>query len=184
MINDPEPAAQPPRQRRWMPVVAVTALIVVVAGGARSVADATASGIGPVTVGEVRVQPAEGWQIEGTVTPTFAELHKGAVALDITVGPPVPGGPIVLATLYRERRLEPSFARFVSGAPDSTVTASGAPAVGLTYFAVTGDGVALDGRVIAVDTTRASVIFDARAPSGELPGAIEDVRAMVEGASV
>jgi hypothetical protein len=132
----------------------------------------------------VRVQPAEGWQVEGSATPTFARLHRGAVFLDVTVGQPVPGGPTLLAALYRERRLDPSFPRFASSAPDSTVLQNGAPAVGFTYFAVTADGVALDGLVIVVDTPTTSVIFDARAPSGELTGSVEDVRSMVEGASV
>lgn len=184
MSEEHGPSAPPARQRRWLPVVIVTALIVVVAGGARSVADATASRTGPMAMGTVRVQPADGWQVEGSVTPTFAQLHKGAVVLNVTVGQPVPGGPIVLATLYREQRLEPSFVRFVPSAPDSTITQNGAPAVGFTYFAVTSDGVALDGLVIVVDTASTSVIFDARAPSGELTGAIEDIRSMVEGTSV
>jgi len=185
MSDDRDPSARrSPNQGRWLPVVIVTALIAVVAGGARSVADATAARTGPAAIGAVRVQPAEGWQVEGSVTPTFAQLHKGAVVLDVTVGGPVPGGPIVLATLYRERRLEPSFVRFVPSATDSTVTQHGAPAAGFTYFAVTADGVALDGLVIVVDTPSTSVIFDARAPSGELTGAIEDIRSMVEEASV
>lgn len=177
-------AARPPEQRRWVPVLIVTALIVVVAAGARTVAEATASRAGPVAVGAVRLEPAEGWQLEGAVTPTFAQLHKGAAMLDVIVGQPMPGGPTLLATLYRDRRLGPSFARFVPSAAHSTITEHGAPAVGFTYFAVTADGVALDGLVIVVDTASASVIFDARAPSGELTGAIEDIRSMVEGASV
>jgi len=185
MADDRDRPPQPlPRERRWLPVLIVTALIAVVAGGARSVAEATATRTGPVSMGEVRVQPAEGWQVEGLVTPTFARLHKGAVVLDVTVGQPVPGGPTLLAALYRDRRLEPAFPRFVPSAPDATVLQNGTPAVGFTYFAVTGDGVALDGLVIVVDTSTTSVIFDARAPSGELTGSIEDIRSMVEGASV
>lgn len=177
---------RPPRigERRWLPVVIVTALLVVVAGGARSVADATAANVGPVTMGPVRVQPPEGWQVEGSVTPTFVRLHKGPVILDITVAPPVAGGPVLAAALYREQRLDPTFAHVLAGTPETTFTSRGAEAAGFTYLADTADGVLLEGLVIVVDAADASVIFDARASFGELPGAVEDVRTMVEGATI
>jgi hypothetical protein len=172
------------RERRWLPAAIVTVLLVVVAGGARSVADATAAHTGPVGMGPVRVQPLEGWQVEGSVTPTFVRLHKGPVVLDITVQPPVAGGPVLAAALYREQQLEPAFAHVLPGAPEATVTGAGAPAAGFTYLAGTADGVLVEGLAIVVDTTTASVIFDARAPSGELTGAVEDIRAMVNGSTI
>src|SRR5262249_28044998 len=55
-----------PRERRWLPVVIVTALLAVVAFGARSVADATTTDTGPLTMGSVRIQPQPGWQVEGS----------------------------------------------------------------------------------------------------------------------
>jgi hypothetical protein len=180
--NVPRPA--PPRERRWLPVVIVTALLVAVAGGARSVADATASDTGPVTMGSVRVQPPEGWQIEGSVTPTFARLHKGPVVLDITVEPSVAGGPVFLAALYREQQLEPSFAHLLPGASEQFVLASGVPAAGFNYLADTADGLLLEGLVIAADAPDASVVFDVRAPAGDLAGVREDVRTMIEGATI
>jgi len=164
--------------------VVVTLLIVLVAEGVRSVAGPTVPAAGPVMIGNVRVQPQPGWQLEGPATPTFARLHKGPVVLDVAVGGPVPGGPVPLATLYRERQLEPAFAQFAQGLPESTLLPSGVAAIRFTYVGVTADGVAVEGLVVAVDTVDRSVVFDARAPSGELPGALDDIRAMIEGATL
>jgi hypothetical protein len=172
------------RERRWAPVLIVAALLVVVAGGARSVADATAANVGPVAMGPVHLRPLEGWQVEGAVTPTFARLHKGPVILDVTVHQPVAGGPMLAAALYREQQLESSFAHLLPGAPEATVTSAGAPAAGFTYLAETADGVLVEGLVIVVDTANATAIFDARAPSGGLTAAVEDIRTMVNGATI
>jgi len=174
----------PSVERCWLPVVIVTVLLVVVAGGARSVADATASDTGPVTMGAVRVQPPEGWQVEGSVTPTFVRLHKGPVVLDITVEPSAAGGPVFLAALYREQQLEPSFEHLLPGASEQFALTSGVPAAVFNYLADTGDGVLLEGLVIAADAPDASVVFDVRAPAGDLTGVREDVRTMVEGATI
>jgi len=168
-----------------VPAVIVAVLLVVVAGGARSVADATATDAGPVTVGAVRLQPPEGWQVDGPVTPTFVRLHKGPVVLDITVRPPVAGGPTFLAALYREQQLEPMYEQVLPGGePEQLVLASGVPAAGFTYVAGTSDGVTLDGLVVATDAPNAAAVFDVRAPTGELTDAIQDVLTMVEGATI
>ena len=149
------PAAQePPRrlaptERRWLPVVIVAILLVVVAGGTRSVADATATDAGPVTMGAVRVQPPEGWQVEGSVMPASVRLHKGPVVLDIVVGQPVAGGPLLLATLYREQRLA-AFEHVLPGAAEQFELTSGLPAARFPYLAGTADGVLVDGLVVAV----------------------------------
>ena len=174
----------PAGERRWLPVVIVTLLLIVVAGGARTVAEATATDTGPVAVGPVRVQPPEGWQVEGSVTPTFARLHKGPVVLDILVGQPVAGGPVLLAALYREQRLESAFEHLLPTAPEEFLLTNGVPAARFNYFAGTADGVILDGWVVAADAQDASVVFDVRAPAGELQSVIDDVRSMVEGATI
>ena len=175
---------QPAREHRWLPVVIVTLLLMVVAGGARSVADATATNAGPVVVGPVRVQPPEGWQVDGSVTPTFARLHKGPVLLDISVKPPGAGGPVLLAALYREQQLEPTFAHLLPADPEQFILTNGVPAARFNYLAGTEDGVILDGLVVAADAPDAGVVFDIRAPAGELQSVIDDVRAMVEGATL
>jgi hypothetical protein len=182
------PAAVEPqgvgRERRWLPVVIVTALIVVVAGGARTFADATAGSTGPIALGSVRVQPQPGWQVEGSVQPSAVRLHRGPVVLDVFAGGSFPGGPSALAAIYLNQRLVPTFARIVPSNFDPTLVVDGAPAVSFTYVGVTGDGVGIEGIVVAADTTDASVVFDAKAPKGELAASIEDIRAMIDGAVV
>jgi len=185
MAASPDAPTPPPaKERRWLPLVLVTLLLIVVAGGARSVADATATDIGPVAVGPVRVRPPEGWQVEGSSTPTFVRLHKGPVVLDISVGQPVAGGPILLATLYREQQLEPMFDHLLPASPEQFVLTNGVAAARFNYLAGTTDGVILDGLVVAADAPDASVVFDVRAPAGELQSVIDDVRSMVEGAAL
>jgi hypothetical protein len=185
MVASPDTPARPQaKERRWLPVVIVTVLLIVVAGGARSVANATATDTGPVAVGPVTVEPPEGWQVEGPITPTFVRLHKGPVVLDISVGQPVAGGPVLLATLYREQQLEPAFAHLLLAAPEEFLLNNGVPAARFNYLAGTADGVILDGLVVAADPPDASVVFDVRAPAGELQSVIDDVRAMVEGATL
>lgn len=181
--DGPRPTAT--GERRWLPVVIVTILIVVVAGGARSIAEATATDVGPITIGPVRVQPAEGWQLEGSASSSFVRLHKGPVMLDISVAPPAAGGPVVVAALYREQRLEPAFAHLLPGAPEQAVLPNGVSAARFGYLAGTADGVIVNGLVVAADAPNASVVFDLRAPStGELADVIEDVRSMVTGATI
>lgn len=184
-VDHKDAPTHPARERRWLPVLIVTVLLVAVAGGARSVAGATASTIGPITMGSVRVQPPEGWQVEGSATPTSVRLHNGPVVLDISVAPPVAGGPLFLAALYREQRLAASFEHLFPGAPEAFALNSGAPAARFSYLAGTADGVVVDGLVVAVDASNASVVFDVRAPStGELTDVLEDLRTMVEGATL
>ena len=182
------PAAVEPhgagREQRWLPVVIVTALIVVVAGGARTFADATAGSTGPIALGSVRVQPQPGWQVEGPVQPTAVRLHRGPVVLDVFAGGSFPGGPSALAARYLDERLLPAFARVVHSDFDPSLVVDGAPAVSFTYVAVTSDGVLIEGIVVAADTTDASAVFDARAPKGELANSIEDVRTMIDGAVI
>jgi hypothetical protein len=186
MAGAPETAAvAPTRERRWLPLVIVTILIVVVAGGARSVADATATDAGPISMGPVRVEPPEGWRVEGSVGPTSVVLHKGPVMLDISVAQPAAGGPVVVASVYRELRLEPAFEHLLPGAPEAATLPSGIPAASFSYLAGTADGVILNGLVVAADAPDASVVFDVRAPSApELANVLEDVRSMVEGATI
>jgi len=105
--------------------------------------------------------------------------------LNISVAPPAAGGPVVVAALYREQRLEPAFARLLPGAPEEATLSSGIPAASFSYLAGTADGVILDGLVVAVDAPDASLVFDVRAPSAaELVDVLEEVRSMVEGAAV
>lgn len=186
-VRPDEAPSQRVRERRWVPTLIVTALIVVVAQGARTVADATSAPPGPpITVGSVlTLQPRPGWDVVSTTAvPPAARLHRGPVLLDVFVYPVAPDGPGGVAARYVEGALRPSLAQVVIGEAAPITLAGGVPAVRFGYQGITEDGVPLEGVVIAASGSSASVVFDAYAPHGELPTVIEDVRAMVEGAEV
>jgi hypothetical protein len=190
---DPAPARpdevpnQRVRERRWVPTLIVTALIVVVAQGARTVADAAAGAPSPpVTVGSaLTLQPRPGWEvITTTAVPPATRLHRGPVFLDVFVYPAASDGPAGVAARYVEEALRGSLEQVTIGEAAPTTIAGGVPAVGFGYQGVTEDGLLLEGVVIAASGSSASAVFDAYAPHGELPTLIEDVRAMVDGAEV
>ena len=186
-VRPDEASNQRVRERRWVPTLIVASLILVVAQGARAVADATAAAPGPpITVGSVlTLQPRPGWDVVSTTAvPPAARLHRGPVLLDVFVYPAASDGPAGVAARYVEEALHPSLAQVTIGEAAPTTLAGGVPAVRFGYQGITEDGVPLEGVVIAASGSSASVVFDAYAPHGELPTVIEDVRAMVEGAEV
>jgi len=193
MPSDPMPERldeatnQRVRERRWVPTLIVTALIVVVAQGARTVADATAGAAEPpITVGSaLTLQPRPGWDVvSATAVPPAARLHRGPVFLDVFVYPAASDGPGGVAARYVEEALRPSLAQVTIGEAAPATLAGGVPAVRFGYWGITDDGIWLEGVVIAASGSSASAVFDAYAPQGELPTVIEDVRAMVDGAEV
>ena len=117
-VRPDEAPAQRVRERRWAPALIVAALIVVVAQGARTVADATAGAIGPaVTVGSaVTLQPRPGWDLESTgMDPPAARFHRGPVLLDVVAYPPTNVGPAAVAAGYVEQTLRPGLAQVSVG---------------------------------------------------------------------
>ena len=186
-VRPDEALAQRVRERRWVPTLIVTALIVVVAQGARTVADATAGAPEPpVTVGSVlTLQPRPGWDVlSTTAVPPATRLHRGPVFLDVFVYPAVSDGPAGVAARYVEEALRPSLAQVTIGEAAPTTLAGGVPAVRFGYVGVTDDGLQLQGVVIAANGSSASVIFDAYAPGGELATVAGDLQAMIDGAEV
>ena len=186
-VRPDEAPAQRVRERRWAPALIVAALIVVVAQGARTVADATAGAIGPaVTVGSaVTLQPRPGWDLESTSTdPPAARFHRGPVLLDVVAYPPTNVGPAAVAAGYVEQTLRPGLAQVSVGSAAPMVLAGGVPAVRFGYVGITEDGVPVEGVVIAASGQTASVVFDAYAPQGELATVADDLGAMIDGAVV
>ena len=183
---DPTPA-QRVRERRWVPALIVTALIVLVTQGARAVADVTAGATRPaITIGSVlTLQPRPGWDVtSASVAPPTARLHRGPVLLDVLVYPVSPEGPEAVAARYVEEALRTDLTRVSIGEAASTTLAGGVPAVRFGYQGITADGVLLEGVITAASGPDASAVFDAYAPPGELATVIEDVRVMIDGAEV
>lgn len=186
-VRPDEAPAQRVRERRWVPTLIVAALILIVAQGARTVADATAGATGPpITVGSVlTLQPRPGWDVVSTTAvPPAARLHRGPVLLDVFVYPAASDGPGGVAARYVEGALRPSLAQVTIGEAAPTTLAGGVPAVRFGYVGVTHDGVPLEGVVIAASGSSASAVFDAYAPRGELATVAGDLQAMIDGAEV
>jgi hypothetical protein len=186
-VRPDEAPAQRVRERRWVPTLIVAALILIVAQGARTVADATAGATGPpITVGSVlTVQPRPGWDVVSTTAvPPAARLHRGPVLLDVFVYPAASDGPGGVAARYVEGALRPGLAQVTIGEAAPTTLAGGVPAVRFGYVGVTHDGVPLEGVVIAASGSGASAVFDAYAPRGELATVAGDLQAMIDGAEV
>jgi hypothetical protein len=175
------------KERRWLAVAAVTVLILVVAGGARTIADTSAGDSGPpVLVGTVaRIQPRPGWELQGGSTdPPAARLHRGPVLLDVLVYPPDALGPIPVSQRYVSEALRPGLASVTVGEAAGTTTAGGVAAVRFGYVGITHDGVVIEGVVTVAADTSASVVFDAYAPQGALATVADDLAAMIDGAEV
>jgi len=182
-----EAPAQRVQERRWVPVLIVAALILLVAQGAQTVADATAGATEPaVTVGPtVQLQPRPGWDLVTTSSdPPAARLQRGSVLLDVFAYPAEPAGPVAVAQRYVDEALRPSLAQVSIGEAAETMLAGGVPAVRFGYVGITREGVPLEGVVIAAAGPSASAVLDAYAPQGELATVAEDLHVMFDGATV
>lgn len=180
-----EAPAQRVRERRWLPLILVSALILVVSGGARTAAQVTAGTPGPpVTVGgDVRIQPLAGWDLEQS-DDDGARFHRGPVLLDVFVGPPDPQGAASLAQRYVDSGLRASLAHVSVGEPGTTTIAGGVPAVRFGYVGITTDGVPIEGVVVAANGAHGAAVFDAYAPQGALATVADDLRTMIDTAAV
>ena len=187
-VRPDEAPSQRVRERRWVPTLIVTALIVVVAQGARTVADATSAPPGPpITVGSVlTLQPRPGWDVVSTTAvPPAARLHRGPVLLDVFVYPVAPDGPGGVAARYVEGALRPSLAQVVIGEAAPITLAGGVPAVRFGYAGHhRGRRAAGGGGDRRERIERLGRLRRLRPAGRARQRSIEDVRAMIEGAEV
>jgi hypothetical protein len=175
----------PAREWRWVPVLAVVASIAIVVAGARLGAALVTKATGsPVMLGTaVEVRPSPGWDVVST-SDAAAELHRGPVILDVFASGPELGGPAALGVRFVRDALSPGVAQLAVASFDPTTLADGVAAVRFAYVGVSADGLPIEGVVVAATGAQASVVFDARGPSGALAAVAEDLRQMVDGARV
>lgn len=182
-----EGGGRPAAYGRWVPVLVVVALIGVVVGGAQVLSAAVAADAVPaLRVGSaVQIQPRPGWEVQAvTTTPPSARLHRGPVLLNVLAMAPEPAGPAAVADRYLAEQLGQRLSQLAVATQVPALLANGVPAVRFAYMGITTDGRAVEGVVVAATTGRASVVFDAWAPSGELVTVAEDLRAMVDHAVI
>lgn len=192
MATQPRPDLAPnhlQKQRRWLPVLGVVAVILGVTGGARAVGEAIEGPPGPPTgfAGVFTVQPAGGWSEElKQDDDAFHELllRSGTAGLYVAglegYGTTADG----LADEYVEAVLQEEFESLQLGDPERVVLDS-RPAIRFGYFGETSGGVFVEGVVVGVVSANGNaVVFDGFAPEGDLAWAIDDIRTMIDGAVV
>jgi hypothetical protein len=186
--------------RRWLPTLVVIGVLLATAFGgfvvARALPQRTAR---PLTLGGIlTMRPLPGWAVsrrEPVSLPTFggaengefAQLTRGAGALDLLVIPDVRGSPVDLAVLYRDGVLAHQLERLsVSNEIEPIVLGHGLEGVRFHYIGSTsGTGAAVEGSVtVVVSPSGNGAVFDGWAFQGQLELLEEELSAMVNGAEV
>jgi hypothetical protein len=187
---EPAPLPAPPlRQRRWIPVIALAAVLAAVTSGGYLTSDALGEvRDGAVAVGtSVRVTPFPGWELAGRSTdPDRVRLTSGSTSLDVAAFP-FDGTDVDLLGWYVDNILEPEAEQFrVSEEVEPVRLASGLTGSRIAYVGLFGDVQApIEGEVTAVvSPTGQGVIFNGWAPAGQLQFEIDEIDAMIERAEI
>ena len=187
---EPAPLPAPPlRQRRWIPVIALAAVLAAVTSGGYLTSDALGEiRGGAVAVGtSVSVTPFPGWELAGRSTdPDRIRLTSGSTSLDVAAFP-FDGTDVDLLGWYVDNILEPDAEQFrVSEAVEPVRLASGLTGSRIAYVGLFGDVQApIEGEVTAVvSPTGQGVIFNGWAPAGQLQFEIDEIDAMIERAEI
>lgn len=188
VAGPPLPVA-PLRERRWIPALLVLLVIAGVVGGGYAVADALGEPLGRAidVGGSVRVSALAGWEVAERFTdPPGVRLTRGAASLDV-FEVPFAGSDRELLTVYVTEVLEPDAEQLeVSGSPEPVAFDGGLAGSRIAYIGLFG-GVQtpIEGEVTAVvSASGVGVVFDGWAHSGQLGGALDQIRTMVRSAEI
>lgn len=184
------PLPHPPhRERRWLPVVAVCAVMAAVVAGGYVTADAL-GGVrgGTVTVSStVEVTPFPGWELaERFAEPPGVRLTRGAGNLDV-IAITFTGTDTDLLAEYVQGVLEPDAEQFqVSEQLEQVSVGSGLSGSRIAYVGLFGDVQApIEGEVTAVvSPSGTGVLFDGWAPAGQLGFSLDEIDAMIRSAEI
>ena len=189
-VGTPIPLPAPPlRQRRWIPVVVLVAVMTGVVSGGYLASDALGETSGEtVTVSaSVRITPLPGWVLaERFGDPPGIRLTSGSTSLDVATIP-FTGTDVDLLALYMDEVLQPDAEQFqVSEEVEPIRLASGLTGTRIAYVGLFGDVQApVEGEVTAVvSPSGAGVIFDGWAPAGQLQFEIDEIDEMIERAEI
>jgi hypothetical protein len=153
----------------------------------------------PLTLGGIlTTRPLPGWAVArrqpvslptigGAVNGEFAQLTRGAGALDLLAFPELGGSSVDLAILYRDGVLSRQLERLaVSRDVEPIVLGNGLEGVRFHYIGSTpGTGAAVEGSVTAVVSPSGNgAIFDGWAFQGQFELLQEELSEMVDGAEV
>ena len=192
------PPAPVPKERKWLPTLAVFLVIVVVTMGWIPFVAGTSSAIpnpdpslpppdapiAPVGLG-VSLVPLPGWiQGERFEDPDGVRLTKGTGNLDAYALAWTANAEELLDD-YLSKALEPQASQLQTSAR-SAGTVAGLRGVRVAYVGVFGEqAVAVEGEVTTVVTADGrGIVFDGWAPQGALGAVLEELRAMITGVRV
>jgi len=180
------------RERRWWPLLAVVAVILLVVFGGYVTAGALAEPAGPPVgfPGVVSVRPLSGWELAGQANLEFGpflRLTRGNGNLDVFA---VAGGGSderALADAYVRDVLQQALSQVsVSDHLEPITLSSRRIALRFSYIGVVADTHAsIEGEVTVVATSAGDgVVFDGWTPEGLLTYASGDIRTMVDEAVI
>ena len=181
--------APPVRERRWLPAVAVAAVIAAVVSGGYLTADALGEVEGgAVTIdGGIVVTPLPGWELaERFPDPPGVRLTNGNTSLDVATIP-FSGSTDELLASYVDGGLGPAARQFhVSGEFERVTLPPGLTGSRIAYVGRFGDvGASIEGEVTAVvSPSGRGVAFDGWAPAGQLEFGLDEVDTMIENAEI
>jgi hypothetical protein len=179
----------PRRERRWFPVLVISAAMVAVVSGGHLAADALGRARGAaVTVSpSVQITPLPGWELaERFVDPPGVRLTKGGASLDVLTLPSA-GSDAELLAEYIQQVLEPDAEQLqVSGQLEHVTLGSGLVGSRIAYVGLFGDVQApVEGEVTAVVSPSGSgVLFDGWSPAGQLQFALDEIDATIASAEI
>jgi hypothetical protein len=189
-VGTPIPLPAPPlRQRRWIPVVVLVAVMTGVVSGGYLTSDALGETSGETVMvsASVRITPLPGWVLaERFGDPQGIRLTSGSTSLDVATIP-FTGTDVDLLALYMDEVLEPDAEQFqVSEEVEPIRLASGLTGTRIAYVGLFGDVQApVEGEVTAVvSPSGAGVIFNGWAPAGQLQFEIDEIDEMIERAEI
>lgn len=184
----PPPATEPiTTARRWVPVVAVVAMMAVVTGGGFAVAGT----LGPVTTETVTVSRGvtlplrPGWE-----TVSRSEDPRGVVTANgvgsLAAYAVTASDPTALINNYADEVIEPQATQIQFGTLEPRALPSGHRAVRIPYQGTfPAAAVPLEGELTAlVAPGGTGVLFDAVAAQGQFVMVQEEIESMIEGAEV
>jgi len=189
-VGTPIPLPAPRlRQRRWIPVVVLVAVMTGVVSGGYVTSDALGETSGETVMvsASVRITPLPGWVLaERFGDPPGIRLTSGSTSLDVATIPFTATDVDLLAS-YVGEVLEPDAEQFqVSEEVEPIRLASGLTGTRIAYVGLFGDVQApVEGEVTAVvSPSGAGVIFDGWAPAGQLQFEIDEIDEMIERAEI
>ena len=179
----------PLRERRWVPAIALVALMVGVVSGGHVLSDALGeTRTGTIVVADsVEIAPLPGWELAGRFEdPTGIRLTSGSASLDV-ITLPFGGTDVDLLREYVDRVLAPQAEQLrLSEEIERVRLEAGLAGSRIAYVGLYGDvQTPVEGEITTVvSPTGTGVVFDAWGPTGQLQMGLDDLHAMIESAEI